>query len=343
MAQTWGWVITPKTTTRPTFLHYLYLPGVKEKLQQNIPDQIRVVLDPITKPENVVGMTFLEELPNHFSANPFRRGGDKLTCDLLRFRREIEAERGKPLVWDSETRRWWATKWVQVLNEIHTTMQKASDGRLVFYYFQINHNTLDQHPEGTSIEQPRLVPHHWSDVIKPGFCDGFFAYPNNEKIWNEKYVALAQKNNWLMFSQVSHPPFMRLCPWKTNVRLAKTRLPQNLGYFFLLQGNCAEKRAWNVDPGIRPVPSGTAGLFPAAPCPPAFGAGKRGDGHRRPTTGVGCKTRFALGCVPGRQAYSHSSRHNQRLFIPIPAKPFCANVSVTLQWDSLSTPPRQPL
>ena len=86
-----------------TFLHYLYLPGVKEKLHQNIHDQIHVVLDPITKPENVVGMTFLEELPNHFSANPFRRGGDKLTWDLLRFRKEIEAERGKPLVWDSET------------------------------------------------------------------------------------------------------------------------------------------------------------------------------------------------------------------------------------------------
>jgi len=229
-------------------------------------------------------------------------------------------------------------------------MKKASDGRLVFYYLQTNHNTLDQHTEGTSIEQPRLVPHHWSDVIKPGLCDGFFAYPNNEKIWNEKYVALAQKNNWVMFSQVSHPPFMRLCPWETNVRLAKTRLSQNLGYFFYCQGNCAEKLAWNVDPGI-----------PAGPQWNSLGFSQRLHVRRhlaqenvgmdivarQPALDVKLDLPLAASRA-GKPIHTRVVVHNQReaSFIPIPAKPFCATFPSRSNYlrDSLSaTPPRQPL
>ena len=242
----------PENRYQATFLHYLYKKGVKEKIHQRIHYQIRVVLDHISKPENVIGSTFLEELPGHFSGSPFSRNlsGGKLTWDLEHFRKEIEAERGKPLVWDIETRRWWAKKWVQVINEIHASMKKATGNRLVFYYLQTNHSTLDMLPKGSSIDKFMLMPHRWSDVIKTGLCDGFFAYPNNEKIWNDKYVAFARKNNWLMFSQVSHPSGMRLCPWETNVKLAKTSIPQNLGYFFFCMGNCAANPAWNADKGI---------------------------------------------------------------------------------------------
>ncbi|MDP7134388.1 MAG: hypothetical protein QF437_28075, partial [Planctomycetota bacterium] len=56
-----------------TFLHYLYKPGVKEKVLKNVRAQISVVLDHISKPENVAGLTFLEELPGHFSGSPFYR------------------------------------------------------------------------------------------------------------------------------------------------------------------------------------------------------------------------------------------------------------------------------
>lgn len=121
-----------------TFLHYLYKQGVKEKIHQRIREQIHVVLDHLTRPENVVGLTFLEELPGHFSASPFRVAGtrDKVSWAMERFRKEIEAERGKPLRWDNETRRWWAQKWVKVINEIDATMKKEAPGRLVFYYLQ---------------------------------------------------------------------------------------------------------------------------------------------------------------------------------------------------------------
>ena len=36
--------------------------------------------------------------------------------------------------------------------------------------------------------------------------------------------------------------------------MAKTKVPQNLGYFFFCQGNCAVANAWNVDPAIPHTP-----------------------------------------------------------------------------------------
>jgi len=239
-----------------TFLHYLYKPGVKERLLKNVHDQIHVVLDHIDKPENVIGLTFLEELPGHFSGCPFNRNreGNEVTWDLERFRKEIEAERGKPLRWDDETRRWWAKKWCQVLGEIHAAMKKESGGRLVFYYQQTNHSTLDMVPQDTPLSRRMLIPIRWEDIIKPGLCDGFFAYPNSPKIWQEHYVRFATSRNWLLFSQVSHPSGMRLCPWDECLSLAKTRIPQNLGYFFYCPGNCAAGRAWNADKSLPPGP-----------------------------------------------------------------------------------------
>ncbi len=135
----------PENRYQATFLHYLYQDGIRERVDQTIHDQIRVVLDNISKPENVVGMTFLEELPGHFSAGPFGKNetGGELTWDLKRFQTEIEAERGKPLVWDDETRLWWGEKWVQAINGVHAAMKDASDGRLIWYYQQTNHASLD--------------------------------------------------------------------------------------------------------------------------------------------------------------------------------------------------------
>jgi hypothetical protein len=108
-------------------------------------------------------------------------------------------------------------------------------------------------PEGTPLNTPMLMPIRWTEIIKPGLCDGFFAYPNNPQIW-DGYVRLAQEHHWLMFSQVAHPPY-RLCSWEECLRLAKMRLPQNLGYFFYCEGNCAASGAWNVD---RDLPPGSA-------------------------------------------------------------------------------------
>jgi len=240
-----------------TFLHYLYKPGVKEKLLKNVHDQIHVVLDLIDKPENVIGLTFLEELPGHFSGNPFHHNDDgaKVSWALERFRTEIEAERGKPLVWDDDTRRWWAAKWTQVIGEIHAAMKKESGGRLVFYYQQTNHSTLDFVPEGTPLSTRMLIPIRWADIVKPGLCDGLFAYPNGRRIWQQHYVRFAKANNWPLFSQLSHPSGMRLGAWPDTVAMVKERFPQNLGYFWYCSGNCAARQAWNADKGIPQGPA----------------------------------------------------------------------------------------
>ena len=241
----------PENRYQATFLHYLYKDGVRERVNQTIHDQVRVVLDNISRPENVVGLTFLEELPGHFSGGPFKTNqtGGELTWDLKRFQAEIEAERGKPLVWDDETRLWWGGKWVQVLGEIHAAMKQAAEGRLIWYYQQTNHTSLDMVAEGAPLDARMLMPIHWGEIIKPGLCEGFFAYPNTRFVW-DRYLKLATDNDWLFFSQVSHPGRMRGCTWDECVEMAKTRDPHNMGYFFYCSGDCAAGDAWNDDPGI---------------------------------------------------------------------------------------------
>lgn len=241
----------PENRYQATFLHYLYKPGVKEGVLANLAAQVAVVLDNISRPENVVGLTFLEELPGHFSGNPFRTNetGGPLSWDLERFRAEIEAERGKPLVWDDETRLWWGEKWVQVINEIHAAMKAAAPGRYVWYYQAVGAPSLDRVPEGTPLDRRALVPIRFADIIKPGLCEGFFAYPNNAEVW-ASYTKLAREHDWLFFGQVSHPAGMRLSTWDDCLALAKERMPQNQGYFLYCPGDCAAGSAWNDDPGI---------------------------------------------------------------------------------------------
>lgn len=243
----------PENRYQATFLHFLYVPEIKEKVLKGIHDQIRFFLDHLQRPENVVGLTFLEELPNHFSGAPFFKNetGEEVSWDLARFRKEIEAERGQPLRWDDETRIWWGRQWGRVMDEIHAEMKKASQGRLVFYYQQTNHSSLDMFPDGQPLRTPLLMPVRWTELIRPGLCDGFFAYPNNAEVW-EGYLRLAREHGWLIFAQVAHPPY-RLCAWEETMRLAKMRLPYNLGYFFYCEGSCAASGSWNVDQSI---PSG---------------------------------------------------------------------------------------
>ncbi|MCD6407535.1 hypothetical protein J7L87_00600 [bacterium] len=234
-----------------TFLDYLYKPGVKEKIFKEIKYQIHSVLDYITKPENVVGFVFLEELPGHFTDMEIRNlDEDKLGPSLLRYKKQIEKERGKPLKWDEETRRWWGRKFAEVLNEINSYIKKESGGRWVFVWIQTNHETLDFYPKGVSLKKRNLLPIYYSEIIKKGVADGFFAYPNNRYVWN-RYLELARKHNWLFFSQLSHPGGMRLCRWEEAIKLAETKVPQNLGYFFYCEGNCY-RGEWNDDKSIPP-------------------------------------------------------------------------------------------
>ncbi|MBI4027453.1 MAG: hypothetical protein HY360_20880 [Verrucomicrobia bacterium] len=230
-----------------TFLDYLYKEGVKGKLLQEATRQIHWVLDQTDKPENVLGFTFIEELPYHFSDDAVRSVDEnELPWLLKKYQKQIETERGRPLKWDAEARKWWGGKFVQVLNEINQHIKKESGGKWVFVYLQTNHATLDYFPEGVDLRRGNLLPFHYADVIKPGVADGFFAFPNNEFVW-KRYLNLATRNNWLFFSQLPHAGAYHLCSWEEALRLAETKVPQNLGYFFYTEGQ-DRRSIWTDDP-----------------------------------------------------------------------------------------------
>ena len=128
----------PENRHQATLFHYLYKPGVREKVLAETKRQIELVCQGVTRPQNVYGSCFLEELPGHFTSSPFGRKwkpDDDLPWDIKRFRKEIETELGEPLDWASEKHRlWWGRKYCQVLGEIHRAMKEASRGKPVFYY-----------------------------------------------------------------------------------------------------------------------------------------------------------------------------------------------------------------
>lgn len=250
----------PENHHQATFLHYLYKPGVKEALLKNVRTQIELIVKGLSKPENVMGSVFLEELPGHFSACPFRspewKKGDPLPWDIQRFQKEVEAELGGPFDWAEEKHRaWWGRRWVQVMDEIHKTMKEASGGRTVIYYQATGFPTLDYYEavreadkEGARKYNPAgFVPIHYADVVKPGFCDGIFGYPNNKFIWETQTQTVVKKLGCLMFSQISMPPGMRLCTLDEMAALARWEHPGNLGGF-LFPDEGRKTRAWNELP-----------------------------------------------------------------------------------------------
>ncbi|MCF7854699.1 MAG: hypothetical protein K9N51_07875, partial [Candidatus Pacebacteria bacterium] len=167
-----------------TFLDYLYKPGVKEKLLAETTRQIDSVMDDINKPENVMGFTFLEELPFHFCDNGLDVSNrDTLPWGVELYKDQIATDLGANFQWDLKAKMWWGRKFAQVLNEINAHIKKESGGKWTFVYLQTNHDTLDWIDESEDGSRSNVLPFHWADVIKPGVADGFFAYPNNDWIW----------------------------------------------------------------------------------------------------------------------------------------------------------------
>ncbi len=221
-----------------TFYEYFYEPGIREKLFAEIRRQVRVVLDHLDKPENFVAMTFLEELPQHFTDMAIFNEDGKTTWAMEAYREQIEAEIGKPFEWNDEGRRWWGHKYVQAYNEIHAVMKEAGEGRLVLYWQQTGYKNLDHYPSGAPLSTSNLIPIRLSQIVKPGLCDGVFAYPNTETVWEDDALRFAREHGWYFFSQLSHAPWMRSQPWELTVRRVRTHVPQNLGTVWYCEGNC---------------------------------------------------------------------------------------------------------
>ena len=234
----------PENGRRATFLHYLYAPGVKEELLAETRRQVNLILEGVSKPENVVGSFFLEELPGTFCPGvvSLLAGEDLPPWIVDRFQTDIEADLGAPLDWSNEAHRtWWGQKWVQVMDEIHATLKDATADRIVIYYQLTMVNTLDYYealieadPANAEIyPKSGFVPIHYADVVKPGLCDGIFGSPKSD--WEMQTQAIVTNLNCLLFSQISLPPFMRSFTLEDTVNLARWENPGNLGSFLFYQ------------------------------------------------------------------------------------------------------------
>jgi hypothetical protein len=233
-----------------TLFHYLYKPGVREKVLAETRRQVDLVCRGVARPENVYGCVFLEELPGHFTGlrNMTRwQPGDELPWDMKRFQKEIAAELGEPFDWTKEKHRlWWGKKYCSVIEEINRTMKEASGGKRVFYYQATAWHTLD-HLDTMPPEQrsrANVLPIHYADILKPGVCDGIFGYPNNALIWANQTQSVVSRQKCLLFSQMSLPPGMRICRFDEMVELARWNNPGNVGSF-LYSTHGRKTRAWN--------------------------------------------------------------------------------------------------
>ncbi len=243
----------PENRRQATLFHYLYAKGVRERVLAETRRQVRLVLEGVRDPRSVAGMTFLEELPGHFTSSPFKqewKPGDPLPWGIKRFETEIAAELGQPFhMGNPEHRLWWGKQYARVLEEIHRAMKEAGEGRTVIYWQATAFYTLDHYPRGAEQLRARIVPLHYRDIVKPGICDGIFGYPNNERVWNLQTRSVVERINCRFFSQLSTPAFMRIAKFARTVELARWEHPGNLGAFLYMEGGRSSK-AWNELPYV---------------------------------------------------------------------------------------------
>ncbi len=241
-----------------TFLEYTLKPEVQEEVDRRLRVAIRELRGNISNWDSVVGFEFVEEIPGWWGCAHEVVGctepGGKIPEHLAHYKAEVEQLRGKPLVWDAETKWWVGKQCAATLDKINRLIKQESGGKLVFYHHQVGFDTLDEVgerlPADFDVVKWAGYPFYFSDIIKPGVCDGFMAYPNGAVVWNNKYMRHVKKSGWLFFSQLSHPSFMRMGSWQETEEMVMARSPQNLGYFFFCGGDCAAAGAWNDDPAI---------------------------------------------------------------------------------------------
>lgn len=217
----------------PTMFHYLYEPGMRERVLEETREQVSVVLDGLNKPENILGFTFLEELPFHWTSHHATLGwqrGQQMPPDIAQFEAQINTELGEPFDMGIDAHRlWWGSKYSETISEIHATIKEASGGLDVFVWQQTGFGTLDMLQPGESMFQPNVIPIHYSDIVKPGLVDGIFGYPNNDAIWQTKTLNIAEELDVPFWSQLSTPGFMRIVSWEETLELARQQYDGNLG------------------------------------------------------------------------------------------------------------------
>jgi hypothetical protein len=230
----------PENRFQASLFHYLYHPGVRERVLAETRRQVEFVLQKLDRPENVLGATFLEELPAHFTSAPLGsewnrwKMGDPLPWDIRRFHKQIARDLGEPFdLRNPRHRRWWGKKYVQVLGEIHRVMKQSLGERPVFYYQHPLVRALDDvRADGSKARNLdlRTLPIRYRELVGPGLADGMFEYPVNREMAERQHrTAIALGD--LVFSQVSIPAAMRLVSLQDMTELARWKYDGNLGTF----------------------------------------------------------------------------------------------------------------
>ncbi|PIY44146.1 MAG: hypothetical protein COZ05_09050 [Armatimonadetes bacterium CG_4_10_14_3_um_filter_59_10] len=246
---------------------YLYKEGVREQIHNAIKAQVAVCLK-LKNLHNLIGFTFLEELPGWWGLGSevgWTEDRTKVPERFEAYRAAIEKERGKPLVMDQETRLWIGKKYTDTLAEIHKAIKDAAPGKMVLYWHHSGYASLDE--KGATLEGQGVYPFHFSDIVKPDYCDGLMAYPNRPENFERRYLWFIRKAKCPYFTQLSHPSAMRLTNWPDAVVMAKTKEPWNMGYFLFCTGACNTKQ-WNDDPTVPDIENvgGTAMLHQRRIC-----------------------------------------------------------------------------
>lgn len=242
----------PNNRYQATLWDYFYRPEVKEKIQANIRAQFDLLYKGLTRPEAIVGMTFLEELPGHFTSAPFKSDITEpfMPWAMAPFAEQIHAELGHPFdITQTEDALWWGKKYSQYLNEVHAFMRSLKPDAKIIYWQATYYNTLDR--KDKQLFKGGVLPIHLKDLLKDGHCDGIFGYPNSEEVWQKQTLDMVAKYDCHFFSQVSTPGFMRLSTFDNTVDWAQAKYPGNLGTFVFFGRPGPGTHAWNVIPEFK--------------------------------------------------------------------------------------------
>lgn len=238
-----------------SFLDYMLYPEKREEMDKRSREAIAALRENLSNWDSVITMHFLEEIPGAWGLGNIMRQpiepGAEIPKVLEHHREAIEKVRGKPLAWDADMKWWMAETFLESMDMMHSLMKEASGGTPLIYWHHTNFATLDDVgdplPADFDVAAWRGYPIYFHQIIKPGLCDGIMAYPNNAQIWENKYMRHIREHNWLFFSQLSHPSFMRLCSWEEAREMVHVEMPQNLGTFIYCEGSCAARGVWNDD------------------------------------------------------------------------------------------------
>ena len=228
------------------FLDYYFDPAVRATVREAIRAEVDAVLSGIDKPENVLGFTFLEELPGHWAEGTRKR---EMGVDIEPHGAQIAEEMDlDTFEWNAETKEYVCGIYANTLKNIYGYIKSLTPDRTVFHWQHTGVATIDR---GGPVDDPmtdNYLLHKLSDVICPGGADGLFTYANSEQVW-ETYMGLVRQHSWPFFSQLSHPRGMRIAGWGKCEKLAETRDPLNWGSFLFCSGQCLGRRPGD-DPGI---------------------------------------------------------------------------------------------